>query len=289
MNDYNTHPDFGSGDCVCYHGVLDMFRNEKYAAYIYASQQDKIPVLEVLSTFNSGDYPAGRMFPVYIASNMDFIKIYQDDSYIDSVYPEKNCRLSHPLYILNDLIGNQLQMKYGFSEKDSRTAKELFRAVAEYGTSLPLLYKLKMLKILKTYHLSVQDAVSMYYEHSGGVHNYRLEGYIGGKVAKITMIGNLKRIVFSLDTDKADLIIGDTYDAVRLVIRKTDQDKHILPYASDSFEIKTEGGISVLGPTHAALSGGAAAFWVRTNDQKGKGIVRVSIGGVTLTKTFMIK
>jgi beta-galactosidase len=38
MFDYNTHKDFGSGDRICYHGVLDMFREPKFAAYVYASQ-----------------------------------------------------------------------------------------------------------------------------------------------------------------------------------------------------------------------------------------------------------
>ena len=33
--DYNTHHDFGSGDLICYHGVCDIFRNIKYAAYPY--------------------------------------------------------------------------------------------------------------------------------------------------------------------------------------------------------------------------------------------------------------
>ncbi|MCM1107010.1 MAG: glycoside hydrolase family 2 protein, partial [Blautia sp.] len=31
MFDYNTHKDFGSGDRICYHGVMDMFRNPKLA------------------------------------------------------------------------------------------------------------------------------------------------------------------------------------------------------------------------------------------------------------------
>ena len=32
MFDYQTHKDFGSGDRICYHGVLDSFRNPKLAA-----------------------------------------------------------------------------------------------------------------------------------------------------------------------------------------------------------------------------------------------------------------
>ena len=41
MADYNTHREFGSGDRICYHGVMDMFRNPKLAANIYACEQEQ--------------------------------------------------------------------------------------------------------------------------------------------------------------------------------------------------------------------------------------------------------
>ena len=53
MFDYNTHKDFGSGDRICYHGVMDMFRNPKLAAAVYACQQEKEPVLEISSSMGN--------------------------------------------------------------------------------------------------------------------------------------------------------------------------------------------------------------------------------------------
>lgn len=57
MFDYNTHKDFGSGDRICYHGVMDMFRNPKLAAAVYSSQQEDTPVLELSSSMDIGEHP----------------------------------------------------------------------------------------------------------------------------------------------------------------------------------------------------------------------------------------
>ena len=57
MFDYNTHKDFGSGDRICYHGVMDMFRNPKLASNIYACEQEQTPVLEITSSMDIGHHP----------------------------------------------------------------------------------------------------------------------------------------------------------------------------------------------------------------------------------------
>jgi beta-galactosidase len=36
--DYNTHSNSGAGDRICYHGVLDIFREPKAGAGFYKSQ-----------------------------------------------------------------------------------------------------------------------------------------------------------------------------------------------------------------------------------------------------------
>nr|MCR4643485.1 glycoside hydrolase family 2 protein [Lachnospiraceae bacterium] len=82
MFDYNTHKDFGSGDRICYHGVMDMFRNPKLAAYVYASQQNRTPVLEVSSSMDIGEHPGGNRGAVYIFTNADSVRMYKNDVFI---------------------------------------------------------------------------------------------------------------------------------------------------------------------------------------------------------------
>lgn len=77
MFDYNTHKDFGSGDRICYHGVMDMFRNPKLAANIYACEQEQTPVLEITSSMDIGEHPGCNRGNIYILSNADSVKMYK--------------------------------------------------------------------------------------------------------------------------------------------------------------------------------------------------------------------
>ena len=88
MFDYNTHQDFGSGDRVCYHGVLDMFRNPKMAAAVYASQQDDIPVLEVSSGMEIGGHPETAMGDVYFFTNAESVRMYKNNRLINEFFAE---------------------------------------------------------------------------------------------------------------------------------------------------------------------------------------------------------
>jgi beta-galactosidase len=76
--DYNTHSNFGSGDHICYHGVSDIFRIAKPAAYFYKSQCDpeEEVVLEAGFFWSSGDRSAASgPGPVPILSNCDRLKV----------------------------------------------------------------------------------------------------------------------------------------------------------------------------------------------------------------------
>lgn len=73
--DYQTHVDFGAGDHICYHGVMDTFRQPKPAAGFFRSQcsPQEEAVLEPGFHFAENDEPGGFEKEV-ICSNCDEIQ-----------------------------------------------------------------------------------------------------------------------------------------------------------------------------------------------------------------------
>ncbi|MGF9567626.1 glycoside hydrolase family 2 TIM barrel-domain containing protein [Neorhizobium sp. JUb45] len=77
MFDYNTHKDFGSGDRICHHGVLDIFREPKFAAYAYKSQCDPSDeiVMKPVSVWSRGERDIGGILPFIVLTNCDEVEI----------------------------------------------------------------------------------------------------------------------------------------------------------------------------------------------------------------------
>ena len=77
MADYNTHKDFGSGDRICHHGVLDMFRIPKFAAYAYSSQCDPSDgiVMKPVTFGSRGERSIGGIFPLIVLTNCDEVEL----------------------------------------------------------------------------------------------------------------------------------------------------------------------------------------------------------------------
>ena len=91
MADYNTHRDFGSGDKVCYHGVLDMFREPKMAAWVYASQGDPSDgvVLKPVTHWSRGERSIGGVLPLIVLTNCDFIEFKFGALPVKRIYPDR--------------------------------------------------------------------------------------------------------------------------------------------------------------------------------------------------------
>ncbi len=105
MFDYNTHKDFGSGDRVCYHGVLDTFREPKLAAYAYASQGEPEGgvVLQPVTYWARGERNIGGVLPLIILTNCDYVEIKFGDFEPKRVEPDRETypHLAHPPVVLD--------------------------------------------------------------------------------------------------------------------------------------------------------------------------------------------
>ncbi|TCL43264.1 glycoside hydrolase family 2 protein [Harryflintia acetispora] len=103
--DYNTHGDYGSGDKICYHGVMDMFRIPKYAAQVYRSQvsPQKEIVLEPATVFARGENDDNRPIPFAVLTNCDYIEVEAYGRSIGKFFPSLSyCGLAHPPIIVDE-------------------------------------------------------------------------------------------------------------------------------------------------------------------------------------------
>jgi beta-galactosidase len=102
--DYATHIEFGSGDRICYHGVMDIFRNPKWAAYFYQSQQDpsRQIILQAATYWTMGDRSAGGNDPLTVFSNCDQVEVIIGDHSLGKFNPDhKNYPyLNHPPFTI---------------------------------------------------------------------------------------------------------------------------------------------------------------------------------------------
>jgi beta-galactosidase len=98
--DYNTHIEFGSGDRICYHGVMDIFRLPKWAAYFYKSQQhpSKQIVLQPATHWTLGDRSGGGINQLTVFSNCDEIEVTIGEIQVGKFKPDRDVypNLPHP-------------------------------------------------------------------------------------------------------------------------------------------------------------------------------------------------
>ncbi|MDO9085159.1 MAG: glycoside hydrolase family 2 TIM barrel-domain containing protein [Anaerolineaceae bacterium] len=105
--DYATHIEFGSGDRICYHGVMDTFRLPKWAGYFYQSQisPSKKVVLQAATHWTMGDRSGSGINPLTIFTNCDEVEVLIGDINVGKFCPEKTTypNLAHPPIIIYGL------------------------------------------------------------------------------------------------------------------------------------------------------------------------------------------
>lgn len=265
MADYNTHRDFGSGDRICYHGVLDMFRNSKMAAAIYASKQNKTPVLEISSGMEIGEYPASTLGTSYIFTNAEKVRMYKNNKFIKEYVSNKN----HDPIAMDDLIGDLLMTEEGFTKEQSDATKHILNCVAKYSLNhVPWTTFLKMPKLMLKYKMTVQQLTELYTKYIGNwgenAVEYRFDAIKNGEVVKSIIKAPMKKAILQAKADHTNLLETHTYDVALVQIKMVSEYGNILHYSHEPIFLETEGPIEIIGPKCITLQGGMFGTYVKS-------------------------
>lgn len=283
MFDYNTHKDFGSGDRICYHGVMDMFRNPKLAALIYACQQEEYPVLELSSSMDIGEHPACNRGYTYIISNADSVRMYKNDKFIKEYQSSESIykHLKHGPILVNDFIGDEIvKNEPTFTAKQSQIIKDglNYTAMNGYG-KFPLKIMLGMLRCILFNHMKIEDSVVLYNKYIGdwgGTSTvYKFEAVKNGKVVKTIVKEPAHQIHLRVNASSQELVEGNSYDVSELRIQVVDQNENQLYFYQEPLEIKVEGAAKLIGPSVISANGGMTGAYIKSIGVEGP--VKVTI------------
>ena len=282
MFDYNTHKDFGSGDRICYHGVMDMFRNPKLASAVYASQQDETPVLTLSTSMDIGEHPGGNLNDIYIFTNADSVKMYKNDKFIKE-YTKKDSpykNLEHPPIRIDDYIGSTLEEETGMPHKQAEDVKSLLNATAKVGLyGLTKAMYLKAGKLMLMYHMKMEEAVELYNKYIGNWGGestvYRFEAIKNDEVVKVVEKKPMTGISFKVSVDHTELKEDYTYDVAAVRIEAVDEFGNVLPYFNDVVNFEIKGDADIIGPKTVAFSGGMGGTYIKTLGKAGKAKLKI--------------
>lgn len=282
MADYNTHKDFGSGDRICYHGVLDMFRNPKTAADVYASQQESTPVLAVASSMDIGEHPACNRGNTWIFTNADSVRMYKNGRFIKEYQKEKSVykNLKHGPILIDDYIGDVLEANENLPKKQADEIRGALNAVARYGlTNISKKTYLTAIKALLMYGLTPSKIIDFYNRYVGDWGGestvYRFEAVKDGQVVKTQTKAPMTKMHLWAEADHTALCENHTYDVAAVRIRMLDENDNLLCFYNEPVILKTSGPVELIGESVISLKGGMFGTYIKTTGEEGKAVLEI--------------
>ncbi len=280
MFDYATHKDFGSGDRICYHGVMDSFRNPKLAASVYASQQDEEPVLEISTSMDIGDYNAGNLPDFYAFTNADEVRLYKNDQFVSTFSHSAYSGLKHGPIRIDDTIGKLLETNEHFSKDKAADIRKCLLASKKYGSNLPLRYRLLYAKMMFQYKMSYSDGISLFGKYVTGWGSdsitWRFDAIKNGKVVKSIIKRPSAKLHLSYQVSRTNLVEGSCYDMSAIRIQVKDEYHNLASYAQLPLNLITTGPIEIVGPNTVVTEGGMTGTYIKTTGEEGEAILTIS-------------
>ena len=285
MFDYNTHKDFGSGDRVCYHGVMDMFRNPKLAASVYASQSDREPVLEITSTMDIGEHPASVRGFSYIITNADSVRMYKNGAFIKEYKPENSPfeGLKHPPMPIDDFVGDTMMEQEGYGKLQNELVRTCLNETAIHGYRISPKIFFAALRLIVFHGMKPNQAVELFQKYigdwGGQAKEYRFEAIRRGDVVKTITKAAVNKVYITAVPSARELKEGVSYDVASVRISACDEYGNVLPFYGESLRIVPEGPIELIGPACVSFRGGMTGTYIKTTGRSGEASLKLYAEG----------
>ena len=286
MFDYNTHKDFGSGDRICYHGVMDMFRNPKLAAYVYSAFSDAETVLEVTTSFDIGEHPACNRGKSYIISNADSVRMYKNDVLIKEYYPSdsKFENMPHGPILIDDFVGDAIEEDGSYTKAQAKLIKKALNEVTLKGFKpTPSLVWLAI-RLIVFHRVSPKLAVPIYNKFigdwGGESREYKFEAIKDGKVEKTVIKAAATSAHIEAKASHTLLTELHTYDVADIRVRIVDQNHNQLFYFARPITFEVDGPFEIIGPKVVAPMGGCTGVYIKSIGEDGDGKLTIRCEGL---------
>ena len=163
MFDYPTHKDFGSGDRVCYHGVMDAFRNPKLAAALYASQGTRRRCSRSARRWISAIIPRETSVISGRLRTPRRSHFYKNDRFVASFRTKGWDGLPHGPVAIDDTIGELLETQEHFPHDKAELLRKCLVSAGKNGLAgMPVADKARMAWAMARYKLTMDDGVALF-------------------------------------------------------------------------------------------------------------------------------
>ena len=294
MTDYNTHREFGSGDRISYQGVMDMFRNPKLSAAVYASQKTpRSPsdiVLEVSSSMALGDHPGGFAGACWAFTNAESLRLYRDNDFVAEFTPDRRGRfaaLPHPPIEIHDFVGLLLEKYEGLDRTAAPQVAAILNEMRRDAMELSPLSRARMYSL----RLSWNELVQLYYKYIGVLGSpaavYRFEAVWHGRTVRTVVKEPVQSVRLECTVHNPILTDGPTWDCAAVSLRAIDQNGNLLPYCGEAVQLSAEGPLRILGPSVVPLRGGMAGTYLATTGEAGPAKLHCRMEGALDTEVSL--
>jgi len=286
MFDYNTHKDFGSGDRICYHGVMDMFRNPKLAASVYSAFSENDIVLDVTTSFDIGEHPACNRGKSYIITNADSVKMYKNDVLVKEYFPQDSTfeNLKHGPILIDDFVGDAVENDGEFTKGQAKLIKQALNQVTLGGFKITPSLAWIAFRLVVFHHVSPSKAVPIYNKFigdwGGESREYKFEAIKDGKVVKTVKKAAVTNAHIEAKASHTLLTELHTYDVSHIRIKIADQNDNQLYFFNQPVSFEVEGPFEIIGPKVVSPVGGATGVYIKSIGEDGDGKLTISSEGL---------